>query len=338
MNQKIVITGGTGTFGTNFLFKSLRENLYDKITIFSRDEYKQHNLRIKLSKEFSHQTINDKVRFFIGDVRDKERLICAFREADYVIHAAALKHVHLCEYNPQEAIKTNIVGTQNVIDAAIENNVKKVICLSTDKCVDPINLYGSTKLCLEKIALNGNFLTKKNNGTIFSVVRYGNVIGSRGSVIPTVVNCQKENLDFTLTDPCMTRFWLTITDAINLCLFGFDKMKGREIFVPILKSFGMGDLVSCLGPDVNVKITGSRPGEKLHECMISKHEIHRAHLFDKYCYVILPEIIDGFIKPADYGDLLQKADINEYTSDVVEKFSNDEFYNIVMEALSKDND
>ena len=338
MKENIVITGGTGTFGTNFLFKSLTENLYSKITIFSRDEFKQHNLRLRLLKEFSHQLINDKVRFFIGDVRDKDRLLSALRGADCVIHAAALKHVHLCEYNPQEAIKTNIMGTQNVVDAAIENNVKKVICLSTDKCVDPINLYGSTKLCLEKIALNGNFLSKKDHNTVFSVVRYGNVIGSRGSVIPTLVDCQKAKSKFTLTDPHMTRFWLTITDAINLCLFAFDKMQGREIFVPILKSLSMDKLVKCLGPDVDVKITGRRPGEKLHECMISKHEIHRAHLLDDYCYVVLPEIIDGYIAPKDYGDSLQKSLIHEYTSDIVDRFSDEEFIKIVTEALDENNE
>lgn len=336
MQGNIILTGGTGTFGTNFLYRCLRQNLFSKITIFSRDEFKQHHMRLGLLSEFSSDLINNKVRFFIGNVRDKNRLMYAFRGADYVIHTAALKHVNLCEYNPQEAIKTNIIGTQNVVEAAIENGVSKVVCLSTDKCVDPINLYGSTKLCLEKMAINGNFLSKNIDRTIFSVVRYGNVIGSRGSVIPTILDAQEKGTIFTLTDPSMTRFWLTIDDAVDLSFFALNKMEGREIFVPKLKSLTMGDLVRFLAPDIEVKIVGRRPGEKLHEAMVSKHELYRTFRFSDYCYVILPEAAEEFITPLSYQPSLQTTGLEEYTSLSTERFEREEFLQIVQSALENE--
>ena len=332
-NSNLLITGGTGTFGTSCLFKCLRENLFSKITIFSRDEFKHHQLRLKLLQEFDNDVVNNRVRFFLGDVRDKDRLGFAFRGVTHVIHAAALKHVNLCEYNPQEAIKTNVLGTQNVVEATIENNVQKVICLGTDKSVNPINLYGSTKLCLEKIAINGNFLSKSQDRTLISVVRYGNVIASRGSVIPTLLNAQEKGHIFTLTNPDMTRFWLTIDAAVELCLFAMENMKGREIFVPSLKSLSMQGLIDSLAPDVEVEVQGMRPGEKMHESMISEHEIRRTYKVGDYCYIIIPEMFPGYIKQEDYVKDMEPVSFDRYTSDSVERFEPEEFNKIVQTVL-----
>ncbi len=330
----LLITGGSGSFGSACIETCLRDNIFERVTVFSRDEYKHHTMRIKLIQKFGFNVVEDKVRFFIGDVRDKERLIMAFRGITHIVHAAALKHVNLCEYNPQEAIKTNIQGTQNVIEAAIENEVKKVICLSTDKSVDPINLYGSTKLCLEKMTINGNFLSKNVDRTLFSVVRYGNVIGSRGSVIPTLLEAHKEGKEFTLTDPDMTRFWLTIQDAVDLCFFGFAHMRGREIFVPILKSISMQDLIDCLAPGISLKVIGTRPGEKIHETMISEHELHRTYASDDYCYVMAPEMF-GREEEKEFISALKRVTFSQYSSDSVERFSNQEFRDIVRMALDE---
>lgn len=329
MYKSVLITGGTGTFGTSFIKKSLTHDWYKKITIFSRDEFKQHNLKNELLNLFPSDVINEKLRFFIGDVRDKDRLLYATKNQDIVLHAAALKHVHLCEYNPQEAIKTNIFGTQNLVEACIENNVKRVVCLSTDKSVNPINLYGATKLCLEKIALNHNYLSTVD-GTKISVVRYGNVIASRGSVIPTLLECNKNKSDFTLTSPEMTRFWLTIDDAINLVMFAIDKMQGMEIYVPKMKSLSMQKLVQYLAPQANVKIVGLRPGEKIHEMMISSHEINRTYVASDKIYVILPEHFPGITRENNVN--YSKVDFSRYTSDSVEEFSDVDFIKLIEDA------
>lgn len=323
--NNILITGGTGTFGTAFLKKSLRESLYSKITIFSRDEFKQHDLRLDLLKDFDDSTINDRVRFFIGDVRDKDRLVSATKNQNIVIHAAALKHVNLCEYNPQEAIKTNILGTQNLVDACIQNEVEKVVCLSTDKSVNPINLYGATKLCLEKIALNSNYLAGRGK-TKISVVRYGNVIASRGSVIPTLFKCRSDGSVFNLTDANMTRFWLTISDAIELVLFAINHSSGMEIFVPKMKSLTMDQLIKFIG-NINVKNVGLRPGEKMHEMMISPHETNRTFVVSDKIYMIVPELYPG-ITP-NYKCYFPKVDFEQYTSDIVDRLTKEEFFEMI---------
>lgn len=330
--SSLFITGGTGSFGRAFIRRCLRNNLYDRIVIFSRDEYKQHVMRLSFFDEFGSELINKRLRFFIGDVRDKKRLIYGLRRCNHAIHSAALKHVNFCEYNPIEAIKTNIIGTQNFLEACIENELEKVVCLSTDKCVDPINLYGSTKLCLEKLSINANFLSKTPDKTIVSVVRYGNVIGSRGSVIPILLQCVKENKVFKVTNADMTRFWFTIENAVDLCMFAVNNMKGREIFVPKLKGLSMAKLVEYLAPSIKTQNVGSRPGEKQHESMISVHEIHRTYDMGS-CYVILPEVPEyGLFIPHKYD--LPNVNFVKYTSDSVSQFTQEEFVEIVNKGMN----
>jgi UDP-N-acetylglucosamine 4,6-dehydratase/5-epimerase len=283
-NDKIIlITGGTGTFGHN-LIRILHANCKPKkVIIFSRDEFKQYNMqKIFVADEYSY------LRFFIGDVRDYKRLKFAFVNVNYIFHAAALKHVNIIEYNPNEAVKTNIYGTENVIMAAIENNVSEVIALSTDKCVEPCNLYGATKLCLEKLIIGGNILS--GGKTKFSVLRYGNVFGSRGSVLPLFLNQKKNNI-LTITDDNMTRFTLTIEQAINFVLNCAVDMIGGEVFVPKLPSYNVMQLAKLIAPEAKINIIGIRPGEKLHESMLSKHETYNTLVCDDK-YIILPSTID----------------------------------------------
>jgi UDP-N-acetylglucosamine 4,6-dehydratase len=276
----ILITGGTGSFGRAVLKELLYQNKYDRIIIFSRDELKQHELQ-QMYPEEKYPT----VRFFLGDVRDVKRLKRALTGVDYVIHAAALKQVPAAEYNPTEAIKTNITGAVNLIEACIDCGVKKVIALSTDKAVNPINLYGATKLCMEKLLVAGNHYSGK---TLFSVVRYGNVAGSRGSVIP-LFKKQAETGCLTVTHPDMTRFWITLDKAVEFVLLRLGDMRGGEIFVPMIPSMNMLDLAETMAPDANITMTGIRPGEKMHETLISKDDAHRVSEFDDY-YTIHPDI------------------------------------------------
>ncbi len=280
--KNIFITGGTGTFGHKITEIILNNYNPNKIIIFSRDEFKQYNM-----KQLFQESKYNNIRYFIGDVRDYERLLTATKNVDIIFHAAAMKQVDTVEYNPLEAIKTNIYGTENVIKAAIANNVKKVIGVSTDKCVSPINLYGATKLCLEKLIIHANLMSG-HNGTIFSVLRYGNVINSRGSVVPLFLK-QKENNYFTITDPNMTRFTLTIEQAINFVLNSASVMIGGEVFVPKLPSYNIIQLAKCINKDAEIKIIGIRPGEKLHESMISTSESYKTLIKDDYL-VVLPEI------------------------------------------------
>jgi len=287
-NKKtILITGGTGSFGKKYTEIILKNYKPKKIIIYSRDEFKQY----EMSKKF-----NDKcMRYFIGDVRDKERLKRAMEGVDFVIHAAALKHVPIAEYNPMECIKTNINGAENVIDAAIENEVEKVIALSTDKAAAPINLYGATKLASDKLFVAANNLVGKRK-TRFSVVRYGNVIGSRGSVVPFFVDLIKKGSTYLpITHPDMTRFLITLEEGVNFVLKNFERMQGGEIFVPKLPSMKIVDLAKCLAPNLPHKIIGIRPGEKLHEVMITKDD--RVVEFKDH-YVIKPTI--NFSFKADY--------------------------------------
>lgn len=262
-NGKVVlITGGTGSFGKAFVKRLLSGYNPKAIRIYSRDELKQFHLQQEMD--------DPRLRFFIGDVRDKERLIKATRNADVIVHAAAMKQVPACEYNPFEAVKTNIMGATNVIDAALENAVPRVIALSTDKAVYPVNLYGATKLCSDKLFIHSNVYAGERP-TRFACVRYGNVLGSRGSVIPVFMR-QKENGYVTITDSRMTRFWLTLDEAVNLVTKALALMEGGEIFIPKIPSMKIIELAEAIAPGCERRITGIRPGEKLHEVLINEDE------------------------------------------------------------------
>lgn len=276
----ILVTGGTGSFGRKFTEILLRDYSPRRLVIFSRGELKQHEMRQKFP-----DTGSSPVRYFIGDVRDRERLHRAFNGVDVVIHAAALKQVPACEYNPFEAVQTNIIGARNVIDAAIDHGVEKVMAISTDKAVNPINLYGATKLCAEKMFIQGNSYSGAE-GTKFSVCRYGNVIGSRGSVIPLFAK-QRECGTITITDPRMTRFWITLDQGVNFVSKSTGLMKGGEIFVPKIPSARLTDLAEAIAPGCNIKKIGIRSGEKLHEVLMSEDEARHAVELDDM-YIILP--------------------------------------------------
>ncbi len=283
-NKTILVTGGTGSFGASFVESILKTYKPKKIIVFSRDEYKQFLLQEKLS---SHPK-NKSIRFFIGDIRDSDRLDMAFRGVDYVVHAAAMKQIPTTEKEPLECIKTNIYGATNVIGSALKNKVKKVIALSTDKAVNPINLYGATKLAADKLFVSANNYSGNIN-TIFSVVRYGNVIGSRGSVIPFFKKLKNENKKYLpITHPDMTRFFISIEDAVNFVLKSFKIMKGREIFIPILPSIKIIDLARAVNPKATLKIVGIRAGEKIHESLFSKEESRLVQKING-SYVLYPE-------------------------------------------------
>lgn len=272
-NKSILVTGGTGSFGRKFTEVVLRKYSPRKLIIFSRDELKQ--------SEMQREYASPALRFFIGDVRDLERLRRAMRGVDIVVHAAALKQVPSCEYNPFEAIKTNILGASNVIDAAIDAGVERVIALSTDKAVNPVNLYGATKLCAEKLFVQGNTYSGLG-GTKLSCARYGNVVASRGSVIPLFLE-QRNNGVVTVTDPRMTRFWITIEQGVEFVLRCLELMHGGEILVPKIPSMSIMDLVRAIAPDCLVEYTGIRPGEKLHEMLVSADEArHTLELPDMF--------------------------------------------------------
>jgi len=277
--QTVLITGGTGSFGRKCTQILLQKYRPKRVIIFSRDELKQHEMQ----NEFS----NSRISFFIGDVRDRERLYRAFKaDIDLIIHAAALKQVPACEYNPFEAIKTNVLGAANIIDAAIDCQIPKVIALSTDKAVSPVNLYGATKLCAEKLFVNGNSYAGGKE-TRFSCVRYGNVLASRGSVIPIFLS-QRPSGKIDITDPRMTRFWMTLEQAVEFVLKCVDLMKGGEVFIPRIPSMGIVDLAKALAPECRVEAKGIRPGEKLHESLLSVDEA-RTSIRHNDMYVILPE-------------------------------------------------
>jgi len=282
LNGKVVlITGGTGSFGKKCTETILKQAKPKKLIIFSRDELKQYEMA---------QTFSDRqypcMRYFLGDVRDKERLNRAFSGVDIVIHAAALKQVPAAEYNPFEAVKTNILGAQNIINVASDQGVKKVIALSTDKAANPINLYGATKLCSDKLFIAGNAYVGRGD-SVFSVVRYGNVIGSRGSVIPFFLEKRKTGM-LPITDPRMTRFWITLEQGVNFVLESLEHMVGGELYVPKLPSMNLMDLAKAIAPECRTEIIGIRPGEKLHEVMIPKDDARRTIEYDHY-YIIQPD-------------------------------------------------
>src|SRR5512146_1702689 len=260
-NQVVLVTGGTGSFGKKFTKILLAEKNPKKIIIFSRDELKQHEMQVG---GYNHPSL----RYFIGDIRDRERLVRAMHGVDIVVHAAALKQVPACEYNPMEAIKTNIMGTANVVEAALDAGVKKVMTISTDKAVNPVNLYGATKLAAEKLTVQSNAYAA-GAATRYACVRYGNVVGSRGSVVPVFLK-QRGSGRLTITDDRMTRFWLSLEQGVRFVIKCVEEMRGGEVFVPKIPSLKVIDLARAIAPGASVSIVGIRPGEKLHEVLISE--------------------------------------------------------------------
>lgn len=278
-NKSILVTGGTGSFGNKFIQTLLAKSKASRIIIFSRDEFKQSKMMSEIPDP------EGRLRFFLGDVRDPERLERALHGVNFVVHAAALKQVPLLEYNPFEAIKTNINGTQNVINASINQGVEKVVLVSTDKAANPANLYGATKLCAERLMVAANAYGACKS--MFSVVRYGNVVGSRGSILHLIEE-QRKTGTVLLTHEEMTRFWITLDQGVNLVLLALEKMCGGEIFIPKVPSMKVKEFLKTVAPGANIKIIGIRPGEKLHEILVTKEEARHAKEFDTH-YVILPD-------------------------------------------------
>jgi UDP-N-acetylglucosamine 4,6-dehydratase (inverting) len=306
-NKTILITGGTGSFGKAFTHFILSKYNPKKVIIFSRDEFKQWQMK----NEF--EQYSDKMRFFIGDVRDKERLKRAFDNVDYIVHAAAMKQVPACEYNPFEAVKTNIHGAQNVIDAAIDMGVKKVVALSTDKAVNPVNLYGGTKLVSDKLFISANAYVGTRD-TVFSIVRYGNVSGSRGSVIPYFCSLvEKGETMLPITDYRMTRFWITLDEGIDLVLKALDGAIGGETYIAKIPSFKITDLALAICPNCKICEVGAREGEKLHEVMITKEDSFSTYEFDKH-YVVYPHMDWFNIQKYDLKGARKVKDRFEYSS------------------------
>ncbi len=301
--QSILVTGGTGSFGKKFVEIMLRDYHPQRLVIFSRDELKQHEMQ---TSGFDHPSL----RYFIGDVRDVDRLKRAFSGVTLVVHAAALKQVPACEYNPFEAIQTNIIGGKNVIDAAIDQGVRRILALSTDKAVNPINLYGATKLCAEKVFVQANAYAGAKN-TRFSCARYGNVVGSRGSVIPVFLE-QRRAGKITITDPRMTRFWLTLDQGVKFVVHCLEEMHGGEIFVPKIPSMRLLDLAETVAPGCKIEHIGIRPGEKLHEVLISEDE-SRQTLETDDMYVIQPS--HSWWKSENWDQAKPLVDGFRYTSD-----------------------
>jgi UDP-N-acetylglucosamine 4,6-dehydratase/5-epimerase len=277
-DKVVLITGGTGSFGKKFIDVMLKEYQPCKLIVYSRDELKQHEMR---ASGFEHPSL----RYFIGDVRDLERMRRAFQGVDIVIHAAALKQVPACEYNPMEAIKTNILGSSNVVEAALDAGVKRVLALSTDKAVNPVNLYGATKLAAEKLFVQSNAYAGGRE-TRFSCVRYGNVVGSRGSVVPIFLK-QRKSGKLTITDERMTRFWISLDQGVHFVINCVEQMHGGEVFVPKIPSMSMMDLAKAIAPQAKTEIIGIRPGEKLHEVLISADEARNTIELD-HMYVVQP--------------------------------------------------
>jgi UDP-N-acetylglucosamine 4,6-dehydratase len=291
-NSSILVTGGTGSFGKSFIKEILSNHNPRRVAILSRDELKQSEMRAEFQEAFGGT--DPRLRWFLGDIRDKDRLMRAFHGVDYVVHAAALKQVDTAEYNPFEFVKTNILGSQNVIDAAIETGVKKVVALSTDKASSPINLYGATKLTADKLFVTANNYSY-SFGTTMSVVRYGNVMGSRGSVIPFFRRLVAEGKPLPITDPRMTRFWITLPQAIKFVIDSFEAMQGGELYVPRIPSMKIMDLVEAVAPGSETYEVGIRPGEKLHEEMIAADDSYRT-IQQEDRFVVQPTIKEWWFK------------------------------------------
>lgn len=329
-NKSILITGGTGSFGEKFVEMIFQRYSPARVIIYSRDEYKQFVVRNEFQKKLTDEQ-QRKLRFFIGDVRDKDRLYRAFKDVDYVIHAAAMKQVPACEYNPFEAIKTNIHGAQNIVDAALDRGVKKVVALSTDKAVNPINLYGGTKLVSDKLFISANAYSG-DSGTVFSVVRYGNVAGSRGSVIPFFKNLiDKGETELPITDFRMTRFWITLEEGVELVFKALVESKGGETYISKIPSFKITDLAEAMLPNCSLREVGIREGEKLHEVMVTKDDSRMTYEYVKH-YIIYPHfdwwsskryftnggesIIDGF--EYDSGTNTEWLDVEDLRKRLIE--------------------
>ena len=311
VNDKVVlITGGTGSFGHECTRVLLGDYRPRKLIIFSRDELKQHDMRALYP-----DTGDTPMRYFIGDVRDRDRLRRAFTGVDLVVHAAALKQVPACEYNPIEAIMTNVMGARNVVDAALDAGVKKVIALSTDKAVNPVNLYGATKLCAEKLIVQSNAYSGET-GTRFSCVRYGNVMGSRGSVVP-LFERQRESGRISVTDARMTRFWLTLEQGVRFVLRSIGMMQGGEVFVPKIPSVRLMDLAAAVAPDSEIDVVGIRPGEKLHEALISPDEAGTTVSLDGM-FVIQPA--HTWWRSSHFSEATPMADGFSFTSDANDRW------------------
>ncbi len=311
-NKVILITGGTGSFGKKFTEIILKRYQPKKIIIFSRDELKQFEMAQVFSKD-DYPCI----RYFIGDVRDKDRLYRAFDGVDIVIHAAALKQVPACEYNPIEAVRTNINGAINIIDAAIDQGVEKVIALSTDKAANPINLYGATKLCSDKLFVQGNAYARDKKARL-AVVRYGNVVGSRGSVVPFFLN-KRECGMLPITDKRMTRFWITLEQGVQFVIDSLGRMRGEEVFVPKIPSMNIMDLAEAIGPNCEYEFIGIRPGEKLHEVLVPEDDARRALEYDDH-FVILPAQKFDALRETGYKDGKTCPDGFRYASDTNQKW------------------
>jgi UDP-N-acetylglucosamine 4,6-dehydratase len=281
-NKSVLVTGGTGSFGKSFVKRLLKDDEVKKIIVFSRDELKQFEMQSDID--------SPKMRYFLGDVRDFSRLKQATDGVDVIVHAAAIKQIPAAEYNPMEAIKTNIIGAENIVNVAIQNGISRVIALSTDKAANPANLYGATKLCSDKLMVAGNVLAGKHP-TRFAVVRYGNVLGSRGSVIPFFKD-QKVKGTIPITDVEMTRFWLTLNEGVDFVINSLNKMKGGEIFVPKIPSFKVTDVARVVAPNVPTKIIGIRPGEKLHEVMITEDDSAFTREFEDYYAILAPFLLE----------------------------------------------
>ena len=308
----ILITGGTGSFGRRFTEIIFKKYNPGKVIIFSRDEYKQS----EMSKIFPSSRYS--IRYFLGDIRDRHRLYRAFEGVDYVIHTAALKQVPALEYNPTEAVRTNVDGANNIVDAAIDAGIKKVIALSTDKAVNPVNLYGATKLVAEKIFIAANAY---GGGRVkFSVVRYGNVVGSRGSVIPLFQELKEKGIkQFPITDERMSRFWITLDDGTALVLKALAEAEGGEVFVPIIPSMKITDLAKAIEPRCTFRVVGIRPGEKIHETLVSEDESRNAKTLDG-CYVILPQFFESSKVHKKYEKFPSVAEGFIYRSDTNKKW------------------
>ncbi|MEC1305751.1 MULTISPECIES: UDP-N-acetylglucosamine 4,6-dehydratase (inverting) [Lysinibacillus] len=318
-DKTVLVTGGTGSFGKKFTKKALELGV-KKIIVFSRDELKQYEMK---------QEFHDKrLRFFIGDVRDKERLHRAFDGVNIVIHAAAMKHVDACEYNPFEAVKTNIHGAQNIIEAAIDCGVEKVIALSTDKACAPVNLYGATKLASDKLFVAANSYVG-DKPTRFAVVRYGNVAGSRGSVVPFFKKVKDTGV-LPITDERMTRFWITLEQGVQFVLDNLERMHGGEIFVPKIPSMKVTDLAKAIAPECKIEIIGIRPGEKLHEAMIMEDDARHTVEYDTY-YVIQPEFPFWSSEFSENSEELHEG--FEYTSDKNEEWLSVEELKVLSEEI-----
>ena len=302
----VLIIGGTGSFGKKFTEVILTKYHPKKLIVFSRDELKQQEMRQIWDDTSSEWSI----RYFIGDVRDRERLYRAMQGVDVVVHAAALKQILSCEYNPFEAVQTNIIGAKNVIDAAIDNSVKRIIAISTDKAVNPVNLYGATKLVAEKLFVQGNSYAGGQD-TRFSCVRYGNVVGSRGSVIPLFVE-QRKSGTVTVTDERMTRFWITLEQGVEFVMRCIELMQGGEIFVPKIPSMRVMDLVKAITPDCKVTFNGIRPGEKIHESLLADDEVRQTLEFDDM-FVVEP--LFRWWDSKKWKDGVPLAEVFRYTSD-----------------------